>query len=54
MGLVDVCAASIPDLQFQAGVHVNYQEAVLQIRDGLIKMRDLPAEMGGSGVTVIE
>ena len=30
-------------------VHVNYQEATLPIKDGLPKLRDFPAEMGGSG-----
>jgi hypothetical protein len=30
-------------------VHVNYAETVLRIKDGLPKMKDFPAEMGGSG-----
>lgn len=51
MKLVDVYAAMLPQLQFAAGVHVNYQETVLRIRDGKPKFRDMPAEMGGSGVT---
>jgi len=33
----------------QAALHVNYQETVLHIPDGLPKFRDMPAEMGGSG-----
>jgi hypothetical protein len=53
-GLVDVYAATIPDFPYQAAVHVNYQEAKLQIRDGLPKMKDLPKEMGGSGIVVPE
>jgi len=53
-GLVDVYAASIPDFPYQAGVHVNYQETKLHFRDGLPKMKDVPKEMGGSGVTVPE
>jgi hypothetical protein len=48
-GLTDVYAAVIPDLPFAPGVHVNYQETVLRVRDGLPKQRDLPKEMGGSG-----
>ena len=52
--LIDVYAASIPEFPYQAGVHVNYQEAKLRMRDGLPKMRDLPKEMGGSGVTLPE
>jgi hypothetical protein len=52
--LVDVFAATIPDFPFRPGVHVHYQETVLPMRDGLPKMRDLPAEMGGSGQTLPE
>lgn len=47
--LVDVYAATIPDLAFKPGVHVNYGETVLHIKDGLPKQNDFPAEMGGSG-----
>ena len=54
MGLTDVYAAVLPQLPFQPGVHVNYQESVLHVRDGLPKMKDLPAEMGGSGDTLAE
>ena len=52
--LVDVFAATIPGLHHQPGVHVNYQESALPVRDGLPKMKDLPAEMGGSGETMAE
>ena len=53
-GLVDVYAAVIPGFQFKAGVHVNYQETVLRIRDGVPKLKDVPKEMGGSGTSVAE
>jgi len=33
-GLIDVYAATIPTLPFQPGVHVNYAETVLPMRDG--------------------
>jgi hypothetical protein len=49
-GLVDVYAAVIPDFPFRAQLHVNYGEHVLRLADGLPKQRDLPKEMGGSGV----
>lgn len=54
MGLTDVYAAVIPALAFRPGVHVHYQETVLNVHDGLPKMKDVPAEMGGSGVTLPE
>ncbi len=52
LGLVDVYAAIIPDVEFSPGVHVHYQERVLPVRDGIVKFRDVPAEMGGSGETM--
>ena len=53
-GVTDVYAAMIPSLKFQPGVHVNYQETALHIHDGLPKMKDMPKEMGGSGITLPE
>jgi hypothetical protein len=53
-GLVDVYAATIPTFPFKPGVHVNYQETVLQLHDGLAKFKDIPKEMGGSGITIPE
>jgi hypothetical protein len=53
-GLTDVYAAVIADFPYRAGVHVNYQETKLHIKDGLPKMKDLPTEMGGSGASVAE
>ena len=50
----DVYVANLPDLAFEPAVHVHYQESVLPIRDGLPKMKDVPAEMGGSGDTLPE
>ena len=47
--LVDVYAAVLPSLKFTPAVHVNYQEAVLPMKDGMPKQKDVPKEMGGSG-----
>jgi hypothetical protein len=54
LGLTDVYAATIPSLHFDPGVHVNYQETVLRMRDGLPKLKDFPAAFGGSGETMAE
>ena len=54
MGLTDVYAAIIPDFPFQPGVHVHYGENVLRIHDGVVKQKDLPKEMGGSGEVLAE
>jgi hypothetical protein len=53
-GLTDVYAAVIADFPYQPGVHVNYQETVLRIKDGLLKLKDVPEEMGGSGESIAE
>jgi hypothetical protein len=52
--MVDVFAATIPDFPFMPAVHLNYAETVLPMRDGLPKLRDFPAEAGGSGEMVPE
>jgi hypothetical protein len=54
LGLIDVYAATIPTLPFAPGVHVNYAETVLPMRDGLPKLKDFPAAFGGSGETMPE
>ena len=54
LGLIDVFAASLPALKFQPGVHLNYAETVLPMRDGLPKFKDFPAPFGGSGETIAE
>ena len=54
LGLVDVYAATIPALKFSPGVHVNYAETVLPMRDGLPKFKDFPKEFGGSDEQIAE
>jgi hypothetical protein len=52
--LVDIYVALLPQLKFEPGVHVHYQETVLPVRDGKPKFKDIPAEMGGSGTLLPE
>jgi hypothetical protein len=54
LGLVDVYAATLPTLAFVPGVHVNYAETVLPMRDGLPKFKDFPSEFGRSGELIAE
>ncbi len=49
LGVVDVFSATLPTLDFAPGLHVNYAETVLPIKDGLPKFKDFPAELGGTG-----
>ncbi|MDQ6859874.1 MAG: GFA family protein [Verrucomicrobiota bacterium] len=54
LGLVDVYAGIIPTLAFKAAVHLNYEDTVLPMKDGLPKLRDFPAAIGGSGELMSE
>jgi hypothetical protein len=54
LGLTDVYAATIPTVDFAPGVHVNYSETVLRMKDGLPKLKGFPAAFGGSGEAVAE
>ncbi|HWD32765.1 MAG TPA: GFA family protein [Pseudomonas sp.] len=54
MGLIDVYAAVIPDLEYSPEVHVHYQETRLRLKDGLPKIKDVPSELGGSGASMDE
>lgn len=54
LGFTDVFASILPTLTFEPALHVNYESAVLRIKDGLPKMKDFPSEMGGSGETLPE
>jgi hypothetical protein len=49
-----VFAAAIPTLNFIPAVHFNYAETVLPMRDGLPKLKDFPAEAGGTGEMMAE
>ena len=53
-GVIDVYAATLLEFPFQAALHVNYGETVHRMRDGLPKQKDMPKEMGGSGVLLAE
>jgi len=50
----DVYAAILPTLKFEPMLHVNYESTVLRIKDGLPKLKDFPADMGGSGESMPE
>ncbi|SRR5581483_4290361 len=54
LGLIDVRSGLPPTITFKPSVHVNYEEAILRIKDGLPKLKDFPKEIGGSGETMPE
>ena len=54
IGLIDISPPTLPGLDFKPTVHLNYEETVLPMKDGLAKLRDFPAAVGGSGETMAE
>jgi hypothetical protein len=54
LGLVDVRTGILPTVAFKPTVHLNYEETVLPMKDGLPKFKDFPASIGGSGETMPE
>jgi hypothetical protein len=52
LGLMDVRIGALPNFPFKPRVHLNYAETILPIRDGLPKLKDFPAAIGGSGETI--
>jgi hypothetical protein len=54
IGMTDVHSESLRGFDFRPEVHVNYQERTLRVVDGLPKLKDFPAELGGSGETIAE
>jgi hypothetical protein len=54
LGLADIPAATLPTVPFRAEVHLFYGETVLPMKDGLPKLKDIPAHAGGSGETLPE
>ena len=54
LGLVDVFAATLPTLKFVPGVHVNYVETVLPMKDGLPKLKDFPPNWAAPAESVAE
>lgn len=54
LGVVDVFSATLPTLNFQPGLHINYAETVLPMKDGLPKFKDFPGAFGGSDEQVPE
>lgn len=54
LGLTDVRPGALPGLAFAPTVHLNYAESVLPVKDGLLKLKDFPAEVGGSGEAISE
>ena len=54
IGMVDVHSETFRAFDFAPTLHVNYQETVLPIRDGLPKFRDFPEAFGGSNETIAE
>ena len=53
-GLFDIFAGLVRDLTFTPTVHINYENAILPIKDGLPKFKGMPEDFGGSGEIMAE
>ncbi len=53
LGLSDI-RVSLSGVTFKPTVHLNYEDKVMSIKDGLPKLKDFPAAIGGSGETMSE
>ena len=54
LGLVDIPAGKLSSLHFAPNAHLNYASTRHPMADGLPKLRDFPAEIGGSGEVMAE
>jgi hypothetical protein len=54
LGLVDIRAGLPSEVAFKPSVHLNYEDTILHVPDGLPKLRDFPTAIGGSGATMPE
>ena len=48
-GKIDVYASILKDFEYKPTFHVNYENSILHIKDGLPKFKDFPEPLGGSG-----
>ena len=53
LGLTDI-RVPLSNFTFKPTVHLNHEETVLRMKDGLPKLRDFPAAIGGTGKTLTE
>lgn len=49
LGMTDVPAGTVAELDFRPTLHVHYGEKTLRVPDGLPKYKDFPKDFGGSG-----
>jgi hypothetical protein len=54
LGLIDVRVGALRNFSFKPTVHLNYAETIFPMRDGLPKLKDFPAAIGGSGEALPE
>ena len=54
IGLTDIPAGLLPTFAFRPTIHLNYASTVLPMKDGLPKLQDFPAKIGGSGKEIPE
>lgn len=54
LGITDVRATIMSSPAFEPTIHLHYAETVFPMKDGLLKLKDFPAVVGGSGQAIPE
>lgn len=54
IGMIDVMAVQVPELEFKPRLHTNYAEKVVSVYDGLPKYKYFDPALHGSGEEIPE
>ena len=54
LGIIDVYASVLKNFDWKPEIHLNYENAIMPMQDGLPKFKDMPADLGGSGDMIDE
>ena len=53
-GIIDVYGSILENFSFKPTAHINYENTILSIKDGLPKFKDFPEDFGGTGTLLTE
>ena len=52
--LIDIFAVILNGFSYKPTIHIHYESKTVPVKDGLLKFKYLPLELGGSGATMPE
>ena len=53
-GIIDVYGSILENFSFKPTAHINYENTILSIKDGLPKFKYFPEDFGGTGTLLTE